>query len=117
MIITEKFPFVSILKSHKKRKNYVGVIQNISKSLISFYDLDLIKKHGQLAEFIALSNTWWKITPCIPLCVFYREKMDKFNYAKICCQASDISIVEGCKGIRLKALSERRIKRKIIVIC
>lgn len=115
MKITD-FEFVSVLRNNKNGKTYYGIIQNISKSMISFYDLSIINSQKKLPEFISLAKTWWNITPCIPLCVFYREKLDKFNYAKVHYQTNEISIVSGCKGIRLRALSERRIKRRLITI-
>jgi len=110
------FEFVSVLRDIKNDKLYYGIIQNISKSMISFYDLKLIADNHQLPEFMALAKTWWNITPCIPLCIFYREKLDKFNYAKIPALTRDIKLIAGCKGIRLRALSERRIKRRLITI-
>lgn len=114
MFDKNKFPYVSILYDKKMDDKFIGIIQNISKSYTSFYDILKIKKNNDLNKFITLTNIWWNSTNDIPLCLYYREKFDIFDYAKRHIPTNDISVITGWEGISLKNLAEKRIKRKII---
>lgn len=110
------FPFVSVLKHKKTGELYTAIIQDISKTTISFFNLYTIYKAGDIVKVVNLSNAWWNSQPFIPVSVFYREKFDRYNYARHHYSVNDIEIISGFKGIRLKDISERRIKRKLITI-
>ena len=114
MFNTTRFPYISLLYDKKMNKRYFGIIQNISKSYTSFYDILKLKQNNDLSKIISLSDIWWNSTNDIPLCLYYREKFDIFDYAKQHIPTNDISVVNGWEGISLKNLAEKRIKRKII---
>lgn len=116
MFDTQRFPYMSILYNKKTEKFFYGIIQNISKTYTSFIDINSLRLNGDLNKVINLADIWWKTSNNIPLCVFYRERFDAFNYAKKHLLTNDALITCGWEGIHLKTLSEKRIKRKLISI-
>ena len=115
MSISE-LPYISFLRNRKSGAQFVAIIQDVSKNLISFYDLGIIKHNHELNKVLNLANTWWKTSPYLPISIFYRERFDRYNYARKHCNITDIELISGFKGVRIKDLVERRIKRKLITI-
>lgn len=116
MFDAQRFPYISIIYNKKTEKSFYAIIQNISKTYTSFIDITALKNHGDLSKVIALADSWWRTNHSIPLCIFYRERFDTFNYAKKHILANDTLITNGWEGIHLKTLSEKRIKRKLITL-
>jgi len=108
-------PYISKIRNKKSGEEFTCIIQNISKNYISFIDLNTVKK-DDIAQLISMANKWWNVNNTIPLCIHYRDDFNKFEYAKKVAISNDIILLEGWEGIRLKQISERRIKRKLINI-
>ena len=99
----------------KTDENTVCLIQSISKNYISFYDVSLLKAMDR-ERFVRLAENWWKTQPTLPISVFYQGIFDQFDYTKKCLESNTYLILKGFYGIKLKNLSEKRIKRKVIHI-
>lgn len=108
-------PFLTEIYNKKTDENIVCLIQSISKNYISFYDISLLKSMDK-ERFIRLADNWWKHQPTLPISIFYQGIFDQFDYAKKCLESNTYLILKGFHGIKLKNLSEKRIKRKVIHI-
>lgn len=108
-----KYDFLTELYNKKTDSNIVCLIQSISKNFISYYDVkELLPMDRE--RFIRLTNNWWKNEPNLPISLYYGNIFDQFDYCKKCLENNNYVILKGFEGIKLKNLSDKRIKRKII---
>jgi len=108
-----KYPFLTEIYNKKTDSNIVCLIQSISKNYISFYDVTLLKAMDR-ERFVRLTENWWKKEPTIPVSLYYQGIFDQFDYARKYLENNTYIILKGFEGIKLKNLSEKRIKRKVI---
>lgn len=108
-------PYISKIYNKKTGEKFTCIIQNISKNYVSFIDLNIVKK-SELPLLFNMADKWWNVNNTIPLCIHYRDDFDRFDYAKKVAISNDMILEDGWEGIRLKQISEKRIKRKIINI-
>lgn len=108
-----KYPFLSEIYNKKSDSNIICVIQSISKNYISFYDVNMLEKPDR-EPFAKLAEQWWKNEPSLPVSLYYGEKFKQYDYCKRYLESNSYIILKGFQGIKLKNLSEKRIKRKII---
>lgn len=113
--MTNTVPYFSDILNKKTNEKFICLIQLISKNYISYYTLKEIKKSDQ-QYFLKLVDTWWKNSPNIPISLYYKSIFDQFNYCKHHLANNDYVIEKGFCGNKLKNLSEKRIKRKLIHI-
>lgn len=110
-----KYPYLSVILNKKTDEQIACLIQIVSKQYVSFYDLDKLKAMDR-ERFIRLANQWWNMQPSLPISIYYQDIFDQFEYCKSYLSNSEYTIVEGFEGIKLKNLSDKRIKRKVIKI-
>lgn len=110
-----KYPFLTEMYNKKTDSNIICLIQSISKNYISFYDVSLLKAMDR-ERFVRLTENWWKKEPTIPISLYYQGIFDQFDYTKHYLENNTYIILKGFEGIKLKNLSEKRIKRKVIHI-
>ena len=109
----ENIPYLTILLNKKSEKTIVCLIQLLSKSYISYYDINELTSEDY-EPFFNLSNIWFKRCPLIPISLYYRDVFKKFNYCRHNLETGTFQIIGGFSGMNLKYLCEKRIKRKII---
>ena len=71
-------------------------------------------KDEDIKEFFRMVINWWKKNPTIPISLYYKDLFKKFDYTKEYLENKEYEVIDGYKGVSLKNLSEKRIKRKII---
>lgn len=108
-----KYPYLTELFNKKFETSIICLIQSVSKNYISFYNVKELKPMD-VEKFIRLVDNWWKNSPNIPISLYYQQIFDQFDYCKQHLSNNDYIISNGFEGIKLKNLSEKRIKRKII---
>ena len=109
----QDYPYLTEIYNKKIETSVIGLIQAISKNYISYYSYNDLKPLDK-ERFIRLVENWWKKEPSIPISLYYQGIFDQFNYCKSCLSNNDYIILDGFEGIKLKNLSEKRIKRKLI---
>ena len=109
--IFEKYPFLSLVTYGGQE--YVGIVQNQDDTVLSMYDYS--KLPVELKEtFLALGDTWWwESNRMIPINIFLRAEMEKFQYALMSMNSKDVKITIG-PVVNLGNLSVKRIKRKSV---
>lgn len=110
-----KFPYLSVILNKKTNELIVCLIQVISKQHISFYNVDNIKQEDR-QKFIEMANHWWNMQPSLPISIYYQESFSQFDYCKSYLASNEYTIEQGFEGIKLKNLSDKRIKRKVVHI-
>lgn len=111
----QEYPYLTKIFLKKTNEYAIALIQAITKNYISYYSLKSLKPMDK-ESFLRLTENWWKKSPNLPISIYYQELFDRFNYCKKHLPTTDYQIVAGFDGIKLKNLSEKRIKRKIIHI-
>lgn len=108
-----KYPYLTEIYNKKTDEKFICLIQSVSKNYVSYYYLDKLKAMDR-ERFIRLAENWWKNEPMLPISIYYQNIFDQFDYCKYHLSNNDYSILQGFEGIKLKNLSEKRIKRKIL---
>jgi len=111
----KSYPFISEIYNKKLEINQYVIINLVSKQHISYYNINKLYE-DDITPFFTLIINWWKSNTQIPLSLFYKDKLNDFNYILEYLENRDYEIISGYQGINLKNLSEKRIKRKIITI-
>lgn len=109
-----KAPYLTIIYDKRQMKTVIGLVQLLSKNCISYYDINELKQSDYL-NFFSMANIWWKTCPIIPISLYFGN-FKKYNYCKHYIYTNDYQIIGGFSGVNLKTLSEKRIKRKILII-
>jgi hypothetical protein len=111
-MLTEKYPFLSIGRYAKNE--YVGIIQNSSKSIVSMYDYTLIKDENLKKLFLELADEyWWSSNRQICIDIFLRGEFDIFKPYLLSFNAKEFELIHG-PSVSLGNMSKKRIKRKVI---
>lgn len=110
-----KYPYLSVILKKKSDEKIVCLIQSVSKQHISFYEVDKLKAMD-VDAFIRLADNWWVKENTIPISLYYKDIFNRFDYIKTFLDNSEYEIIQGFEGIKLKSLSDKRIKRKLIHI-
>lgn len=109
----EQFPYLTEIHNKKFNTDLVILIQSVSKNFLSYYNVDKLNPMD-IERFNRLANNWWKNSPNIPISLYYKDIFNQFEYCKEHISNGDYDILSGFEGIKLKNLSDKRIKRKII---
>ena len=111
--LQQKFPFISVLTYGKAE--YVGIIINHGTTVTSFYDLNTIRKDDR-AEFLEIGEIWWwESCRKIPITIFCKGQIEKFDYAIKIFNNKDVNILFG-PAVDILKLNEKRVKRKSVQV-
>lgn len=111
--MTINLPFLSEIYNKKNNKTQICLIHVVTKNEISLYNLKELKPSDR-TSFLSLVSKWWKTASYLPISIYYQDLFDRYEYCKHHYSVNDLNIISGFEGIKLKNLSEKRIKRKII---
>lgn len=110
--LAEKYPFLSIGKYSKNE--YVGIIQNSSRSIVSMFVYDNIKTKEEKDLFLKLGDEyWWSSNRMIPIDIFMKGEFDVFRPYLLSFNAKEFDLTHG-PTVSLGSLNKKRIKRKQI---
>ncbi len=111
-MLTEKYPFLSIARVGTNE--YVGIIQNSSKLIVSMYDYNSIKTPELKKLFLELgAEYWWSSNRKICIDIFLKGDFDVFKSNLVSFNAKEFNLLHG-PIVSLGGLSSKRIKRKQI---
>lgn len=109
---TEKYPFLSIGRYAKNE--YIGIIQNASKTIVSMYDFTAIKDPELKKLFLQLGDEyWWSSNRQISIDIFLKGEFDVFRPYIVSFNAKEFELVKG-PSVSIGSLSRKRVKRKTI---
>lgn len=110
--INQKYPFLTI--GTYSEQEYLGVIQNSSKSLVSMYVLNFIKDDKLREAFLALADEWWWTSNrTVSINIFLKPDFDAFKPYLKHFAAKEFIVVHG-PVISMANLVRKRIKRRSI---
>lgn len=111
-MLNEKYPYLSIGKYAKNE--YVGIIQNSSKAIVSMYVLSNIHDKELKKKFLALAEEWWWASNrMIPIDIFMKGEFNTFKPYLMAFNAKEFELIHG-PIVSLSSMAKKRIKRKQI---
>jgi hypothetical protein len=106
------YPFISCIKSGGAE--YVGIVLNFDRNVISIYDYSVIQTTSLAPAFLNLGETWWwESNRKIPINIFLRQEMQPFRPFIKTMNSKDVQVIFG-PVVNLSELAEKRAKRKSI---
>ena len=110
--IEKDFPYISVVTYGGNE--YVGIIANQDAYVTSMYVYTNLKSIGDKKLFLELGDTWWwESNRMIPINIFLREDISRFNYAIMTMNSKDVKVTIG-PCVNLNALNVKRVKRKSV---
>jgi hypothetical protein len=108
----DNYPFVSCIKSNNIE--YVGIIINYDTSIVSIYDIAMLKNQNTTQKFLELGEIWWwESNRKIPINIFLKLEMQLFRDIIKTFNSKDVELIFG-PSVNLSDIAEKRIKRKSI---
>lgn len=107
------YPFVTVIEHDGMI--YYGIIKIKSKqytTIYCFHKMDI----SEQSELVELANSWWlQSNRTIPICLFIREEMEKFEEYTMRFNTDSIKFISG-PIISLSDLPTKRIKRRNVAL-
>ena len=111
-ILQERFPFLTVFTY--AGDEYVGIVQNQTKTVVSAYVYNDIVDKEVKKEFIELGDIWWnESNRKIPINLFLKQDFEQFEPYLKNFVGKEFKIQQG-PTVSLQNLSKRRVKRKRI---
>ena len=108
----DSHPFVSCIKSNNIE--YVGIIINYDTSIVSIYDIAMLKNQDTIQKFLELGEVWWwESNRKIPINIFLKLEMQLFRDIIKTFNSKDVELIFG-PSVNLSDIAEKRVKRKSI---
>ena len=111
-MINQKYPFFTVGKH--ANEEFIGIIQNSSKNMISMYAFNLIKEETVKESFILLGEEWWwSSNRTVPIDIFLKPDFDKFKPYLRHFTTKEFVVLSG-PIISLSNLTKKRVKKRTI---
>lgn len=108
--LESKFPFLTGIKHNDK--TYLGIVENVSNKMITFYDYNNINDQELKKLFLRLGGSWWwETNRTIPIGVFLFAEMQQFNPHIKTFKEKEIEVMFG-PYVSLDELSKKKIGKK-----
>lgn len=110
--LNKKYPFLTV--GSYSGEEFVGIIQNSSKSLVSMYIFDKIKDNELRKKFLLLGEEWWWMSNrTISINLFLRSDFEIFKPYLKHFSAKEFKVICG-PLISMEHLAKKRVKRRQI---
>ncbi len=110
--IEKNFPFISVVTYGGQE--YVGIIANQDQYVTSMYVFTTLRSDTDKRKFLELGDVWWwESNRMIPINIFLRTDIAKYQYAMMTMNSKDVKVTIG-PCVNLNALSVKRVKRKSV---
>ena len=109
-LLQEKFPFLSLYEYGGEE--FLGIIQNYGKNIVSVYNFNKITDQQLKRRFIELGEIWWTESNrkiCINL--FFKQDFDVFAPFMVNYVSKEFRLLNG-HIVSLHSLNAKRVKRK-----
>lgn len=111
-ILIDRFPFLSLFEI--AGTEYVGIIQNQGKSVVSAYVYNNIRNSALKKLFLELGEAWWwESNRKIPINLFLKDEFSPFKPFLVSCVAKEFTLKKG-PTISIHNLNQKRVKRRRI---
>ena len=110
--LQEKFPFLSGLLFGDKE--YVGIIQNQDKQIISFYDIERCRTETDKKLMLEYGDLWWwESNRQLPIDIFLFQEMQDLQYTLRTFMLKETEVLFG-PVTSMQNILKKRIKRRSI---
>jgi hypothetical protein len=111
--LLDQCPFLTLLTY--VNRDYLGIIQNLDDTVISFYDFEAVTADNRLL-FLELGEAWWwNSNRQIPINLFLKADWAVFKPTLKTLNSKNVVIVQG-PYISLKEAASQRSKRRSVVL-
>ena len=111
-IINKKYPFLTV--GTYADTEYVGIIQNSSKSVVSIYVLNQIKDDQLRKLFLTLGEEWWWTSNrTVSINLFLKPDFNIFKPFLKHLSAKEFTVIHG-PVVSMSNLVRKRVKRRQI---
>jgi hypothetical protein len=111
--LLDQCPFLTLLTY--VNRDYLGIIQNLDDSVISFYDFESVAADQRLT-FLELGEIWWwSSNRQIPINLFLKIDWVIFKPTLKTLNSKSVSIVQG-PYVSLKESSSQKSKRRSVIL-
>ena len=110
--ITEKYPFLTV--GMYSGYEYLGIVQNSSKSIVSMYCLNELKDEALRSLFLQLGDEyWWTSNRTVSINLFLKPDFDIFKPYLKHFNAKEFKILHG-PVISMSNMVKKRVKKRKI---
>jgi len=111
--LLDQCPFLTLLTY--VNRDYLGIIQNLDDSVVSFYDFESVTADQRLT-FLELGETWWwSSNRQIPINLFLKADWMVFKPTLKTLNSKNVEIVQG-PYVSLKESSSQKSKRRSVIL-
>ncbi len=109
-VLQEKFPFLTLFSY--SNEEYIGIVQNHGKNVVSVYVLNKISDKGLRKKFIEMGEIWWtESNRKIPINLFFKKDFNIFQQFMTNFITKEFKVIEG-QIVSLNSLNQKRTKRR-----
>jgi hypothetical protein len=114
--LSDKFPFISILKYGDNEDEFVGIIQNTDTIITSIYDFGALQSDEEKKIFLTLGEKWYfESNRQLPINIYLKKEWEQFDKIFKTFITKEVQIVHG-PVTSLNSLSQKKKRRSIIVV-
>jgi hypothetical protein len=111
--LLDQCPFLTLLTY--VNRDYLGIIQNLDDSVVSFYDFESVAADQRLT-FLELGETWWwSSNRQIPINLFLKADWIVFKSTLKTLNSKNVEIVQG-PYVSLKESASQKSKRRSVIL-
>ena len=111
--LLDQCPFLTLLTY--VNRDYLGIIQNLDDSVVSFYDFESVAADQRLT-FLELGETWWwSSNRQIPINLFLKADWAVFKSTLKTLNSKNVEIVQG-PYVSLKESASQKSKRRSVIL-
>ena len=110
--IENQYPYISVVAYGSNE--YVGIISNQDAFVTSMFIYTTLKTIDEKELLLDLGDIWWwESNRMIPINIFLKKEMERFNYSLLTMNSKNVKVVIG-PCVNINNLSIKRVKRKSV---
>ena len=110
--IENQYPYISVVAYGGNE--YVGIISNQDAFVTSMFIYTSLKTIDEKELLLDLGDIWWwESNRMIPINIFLKREMERFNYSFLTMNSKNVKVVIG-PCVNINNLSIKRVKRKSV---
>lgn len=110
--IENQYPYISVVAYGGNE--YVGIISNQDAFVTSMFIYTTLKTIDEKELLLDLGDIWWwESNRMIPINIFLKKEMERFNYSLLTMNSKNVKVVIG-PCVNINNLSIKRVKRKSV---
>ena len=110
--IENQYPYISVVAYGGNE--YVSIISNQDAFVTSMFIYTSLKTIDEKELLLDLGDIWWwESNRMIPINIFLKREMERFNYSLLTMNSKNVKVVIG-PCVNINNLSIKRVKRKSV---